>query len=175
MSDKRAQPGKYGQERCQTIGETDRDSAADGNQAMSPCSPERLWCEGVPLPVNVVCVCDGRMFDDRAEAACRGNGQIVAPREGRNLLPFNELPLGLETLALASVHRRLPPDVHPRPLGTVQAASCERQSEGEQAQRECPEQPSSGHRSARTQRSIQPTCRWLDRDLVSAIMVMTGE
>ena len=73
------------------------------------------------------------------------------------------------------VHRRLPPDVHPRPLGTVQAAGCERQSEGEQAQRECPDQPSSGHRSTRTQRSIQPTCRWLDRDLVSAIMVMTGE
>ena len=137
MSDKRAQPGKYCQERRQTIDETDRDSAADGNQTMSPCSPEHLGCEGVPLPVNVMGVGDGRMFDDRAEAACRGHGQIVAPREGRYLLPFDELPLGLEALALGGVHRRLPPDVHPRPLGTVQAAGCERQSEGEQAQREC--------------------------------------
>ena len=65
---------------------------------------------------------DGRMLDDRAQASFRGGGQIVAPRGWRDLLPLNELPPGLEALALGGVHKRLPSDVYQRPLRTVQAA-----------------------------------------------------
>ena len=134
MPDERTQPGKHGQEHCQTIDEANRDSAADGNPAVAPASPARLWREGVPLAVDVMGVCDRRMLDDRAEATSCGRGQIVTPREERNLLPIDELPRGLEALALGGVHRRLPPDVHPRSLGTVQAAGREWKGDGEQAQ-----------------------------------------
>ena len=88
-------------------------------------------------------VCDRGMRNDRTEALFGGRGQIVAPRGWRDLLPIDELPLGLEALALGDVHRRLPANVDQRPLGTVQAAGRERQGDGEQAQREGSDQPGS--------------------------------
>ena len=74
------------------------------------------------LPVDVVGVRDRGMRDDSAEAIFGRNSQIIAPSGRRDLVAIDELPLGLETLALGGVHRRLPPDVHQRTGGTVQAA-----------------------------------------------------
>ena len=142
MPDEHAQPGEHGQEHRQTIDEADRDRATDGNEAATPDSSLRVWREGVLLPVDVMGVFDGRMLDDRAEAICRGRDQIVAPRGGRVVLPsIDKLPRGLEALALGGVHRRLPPDVHPRPKRTIQAAGRERKGDSEQAQRERTDHP----------------------------------
>ena len=117
MFGERAQPGEHGQEHCQTIDDVDRDSAADGNQAVAPGSSKRLGREGVPLSVDIMGVGDVWMLDDCAEAIRSGRGQIVAPCGGRNLLPIDELPRGLEALALGGVHRWLPPERAPTPLG----------------------------------------------------------
>ena len=68
------------------------------------------------------------------------SGQIIAPSGRRDLLPLDKLPFDLETLALGGVHGRLPPDMHPCASMTVQTAGGERQGDGEQAQRECPDQ-----------------------------------
>ena len=146
MLDEHAQPGKHGQEQRQPIDETDRDRAAGGDQAVAAGGPGRLGREGVTLPVDVVGVGDRRVLNDRAEAIFGGRGQIVAPRGWRDLLPIDELPLGLEALALGGVHRRLPANVDQRSLGTVQAARRERQGEGEQAQGEGSDQLGVCHR-----------------------------
>ena len=74
--DERDQPGQHRQERRQTIDETDRDRAADGNQAVASGGPCCLGREGVPLPVDVMGVGDGRMLDDRAEATCPAAGAV---------------------------------------------------------------------------------------------------
>ena len=142
MPDEHAQPGEHGQEHRQTIDEADRDRATDGNEAPTPGSPLRVRCEGVRLPIDKMGVFDGRMLDDRAEATCRGRDQIVAPRGGRVVLPsIDELLRSLEALALGGVHRRLPPDVYPRPGRTIQAAGRERKGDGEQAERERTDHP----------------------------------
>ena len=92
------------QEQRQTINEVDRDRAAGGNQAVAAGGPGRLGRDGVSLPVDAVGVCDRRMRDNRTEAAFGGRGQIIAPCGRRDLLPIDELPLGLEALPFGGVH-----------------------------------------------------------------------
>ena len=125
MPDEQAQPGEHGQKQCQTINQTNRDRTTSGNPAMASGGSTRLGRECIPLTVDEMGICNDRMRDDRAEAVFRRSGQIIAPCGRRDLLPINELPFDLKTLALGGVHVWLPPDMHPCAGGTVQAAGRE--------------------------------------------------